>query len=276
MWYWLVRMEGVVLAPPFVVYYALRRVPFSLRCKECRGWLLEQRYLRPGLCRNCHKEAIFSRHPGYWDEVYGPSQDQDLSGVIHRRVAKKVTDGRILDVGCGAGYILSRMQSPHRELFGFDITLQGVQRARERVNGGSFCIGDAGSIPFKSDTFDCLTCSEVLEHIPGDEPIRELYRVLKPNGIGVITVPNGKGPAGKEATHIRLFSLHSIMDSLMKAGFEVISYQKFGLYLPLIHSTLSILYQILGKGQPSFYPVDIDVPEFLAFDFLIECRKPPS
>jgi len=276
MWYWLIKLEGMVLAPPFVVYYALRGIPFSLRCKKCQRWLIEQRSLRPGICRKCQREMIFSRHPEFWSKEYASCRYLELSGFIHRRVAKRVTDGRILDVGCGAGYILSRMQSQQRELFGFDITLEGVKRAKERVKEANFYLGDAGNIPFKSDTFDCLICSEILEHIPSDDPIKECYRVLKPAGIAVITVPNGKGPSGKEPTHIRLFSSLSIVNLLKEAGFEVISCQKFGLYLPFITPLLSIIYQILGKGPPPLYPLDINVPEFLAIDFLIECRKPST
>lgn len=275
MWYWLIKLEGIVLALPFIVYYALRGIPFSLRCKRCRRWLLEQRSLRPGMCIKCQREMIFSQHPEYWDKEYASPECREPSGFIHRRVAKRARNGRILDVGCGGGYILSKVQSQHRELFGFDITLEGVKRAKKWVKEVNFCLGDARNIPFKPDTFDCLTCSEVLEHIPSDEPFRELYRVLKPGGIALVTVPNGRGPSGKESTHIRFFSSRSIVNLLKEAGFEVISCQKFGLYLPFITPILSVLYQILGKGPPPLYPLDIDVPEFLSIDFLIECRKPP-
>lgn len=278
MWYWLVKLERMVFALPFVVYYPLRGIPFSLRCKTCGKWLLEQQCLRPGLCRNCHKEMIFSQHPQFWNTVYtaGRGKETRFASEYSREVAKRVRDGRILDVGCGRGDILSRVQSEHRELFGFDISLEGIEQAKERVNGGNFCLGNAGNIPFKSDTFDCLICSEVLEHIPSDEPMRELYRVLKPNGIAIITVPNGRGPAGDIPTHIRLFSFNSFMDYVTAAGFKIISTPKLGLHVLFLHGTMRILSQIVGRPLPFASPFGIRVPEFLALHFLIECRKPPE
>jgi len=199
-----------------------------------------------------------------------------LGGGYPREVAKRVGDGRILDVGCGRGYILSKVPSEHRQLFGFDISLEGIEQAKQRVKEGNFYLGDASNIPFKSDTFDCLICSELLEHIQGDDPITECYRVLKPDGIALFTVPNGRGPAGDIPTHIRLFSFSSFVDYVTAAGFEIISTQKLGLHVLFLHSTMRILSQILGKDLPFISPLGLRVPEFLAINFLIECRKPPE
>lgn len=50
--------------------------------------------------------------------------------------------------------------------------------------------GDALHLPFSNQRLDAVTCSQVLEH--GNQPeqvIREIYRILKTNGEGIISVP---------------------------------------------------------------------------------------
>lgn len=49
---------------------------------------------------------------------------------------------------------------------------------------------DICNLPFKDNSFDYIFCNHVLEHIPNDtKAMQELYRVLKPKGIGIFQVP---------------------------------------------------------------------------------------
>jgi SAM-dependent methyltransferase len=49
---------------------------------------------------------------------------------------------------------------------------------------------DICNLPFENDTYDVILCNHVLEHIPDDtKAMRELYRVLKPGGMGIFQVP---------------------------------------------------------------------------------------
>jgi SAM-dependent methyltransferase len=51
-------------------------------------------------------------------------------------------------------------------------------------------VGD--TLPFSEGQFDVVVCIDVLEHLSGDQPfLSQLYRVLKPGGRLVVTVPNG-------------------------------------------------------------------------------------
>ena len=96
----------------------------------------------------------------------------------------------ILDVGCGAGNMLDQVRSTHR--FGVDISnfvlALSINRLEDRVD---LSRGNAELLPFKDDTFDKVFCSEVIEHTMNpDKVIREIYRVLKPEGICVVSIPN--------------------------------------------------------------------------------------
>jgi SAM-dependent methyltransferase len=49
---------------------------------------------------------------------------------------------------------------------------------------------DICNLPFENDTYDIILCNHVLEHIPDDtKAMQELYRVLKPGGMGVFQIP---------------------------------------------------------------------------------------
>jgi len=49
---------------------------------------------------------------------------------------------------------------------------------------------DICNLPFNSNTFDIILCNHVLEHIPNDtKAMQELYRVMKPGGMGIFQIP---------------------------------------------------------------------------------------
>ncbi len=106
---------------------------------------------------------------------------------------------------------------------------------------------DATNLPFSDKTFDRVIASEILEHIPNDQKaISEIYRVLKPGSIAMITVPNKNYPffwdplnwlleriyswhvpsniwwlAGIWADHERLYDENGLKNKLEKVGFKI-------------------------------------------------------
>jgi len=61
---------------------------------------------------------------------------------------------------------------------------------------------DLTALELPDNSFDCILCYHVLEHIPEDlKAMRELYRVLKPGAWAIIQVPLRKGPT-LEGAHI--------------------------------------------------------------------------
>ncbi len=107
---------------------------------------------------------------------------------------------------------------------------------------------DICNLPFANNSFDVILCNHVLEHIPDDtKAMQELYRILKPGGMGIFQVPQDLSKATtfqddtitdpKERTlifgqydHVRVYGL-DYFDKLRKIGFEVTE-EKFAAQLP--------------------------------------------
>lgn len=117
------------------------------------------------------------------------SLHEPLVGRIFRRRKFDVSGcNSILDVGSGAGQILGHLLKrthPETRLVAFDLSHQMLRRARSRLGSDrpSYVTGDLTQLPFANDSFDCITCGWVIEHLPDPRPgLRELSRVLQPGG----------------------------------------------------------------------------------------------
>jgi ubiquinone/menaquinone biosynthesis C-methylase UbiE len=94
----------------------------------------------------------------------------------------------LLDVGSGAGQIaqhLLKYSDPDAQITCFDLSVEMLRRARQRMKSDrpNYLAADLSRLPFADNTFDCVTCGYVLEHLP--EPrhgLAELARVMSPGG----------------------------------------------------------------------------------------------
>lgn len=77
-------------------------------------------------------------------------------------------------------------------------------------------------LPFRDTSFDIVTMLETLEHIKEKEEadaLKETYRVLKPNGLLVLTVPSTNIPVSTK--HYRHYDAEGLRNKLKNAGFTV-------------------------------------------------------
>ena len=292
MWNLINKIEEIILVlltPLYILYYRMRHIHYYSRCRKCNKLLIIPVYLRLGLCFSCHRKLASDINEEYYTESeYGKHEfgGGNTSGFsesyktdhdnLYSRLAKCLRDGMILDVGCGYGLILSRLKKPSNILHGIEVTIKAVQIAKNIVGEGFFCVAKGENIPFESNTFDCLVCSEVLEHLTeeqGNAVLLECYRVLKPGGTAIFTVPNGKGVSGMLPYHIRFFTFNSFLQTVKAIGYEIVGGQTYGFWVPFVSRFVQILLLISGNRLPLNAYINIRVPEFLASNFLIECRK---
>ena len=104
---------------------------------------------------------------------------------------------RILNAGCGDGVFDFHLKNKTSEIVSIDINRSDIQIARELnlKTNILYCVADIGTMPFAKGAFDCVICTDVIEHLSDDMgAIREMCRCLKKGGKLIITTPSKNFP----------------------------------------------------------------------------------
>lgn len=115
---------------------------------------------------------------------------------ISKRLLGDIQGRAILDVGCSQGDFAFRHLLPDGAgvVIGVDFAAGAIRVAQERAQAtpnALFVVGDAMALPVKSNRFDRVVVTEVIEHLPDVEAcLRELGRALTPDGEVVLSTPN--------------------------------------------------------------------------------------
>ena len=98
--------------------------------------------------------------------------------------------GAILDIGCSSGGFLSTMNNGAWQLYGVEMEPSTAERARA-LSGAKVWVGDVLEAKFAPDSFDVITCFDLLEHIyTPREFLAQVGKWLKPGGIFYTVLPN--------------------------------------------------------------------------------------
>lgn len=143
----------------------------------------------------------------------------------------------ILDVGCASGWFLYKIASryPKAKCTGIDIYKKAIDYGKKRYKSLNLIYADAHNVPFPDNSFNAVICTEVLEHVvdPG-KIIREIKRVLKPEGIAIIEMDTGnilfrivwywwthlRNGVWKDS-HIHVFNTNKLESLIIKNGFII-------------------------------------------------------
>lgn len=108
------------------------------------------------------------------------------------RILKDSPKNSVLDIGCGA-FPIYLLTSKFIRKYGLDKIKHQRPAVRRRLKLVSHSVEKKGSIPFESNYLDAVTMLAVFEHLEYDQvlPIlKEIYRVLRPGGVFVMTTPS--------------------------------------------------------------------------------------
>eukprot|EP01035_Chromulina_nebulosa_P002113 gene2113-2838_t len=95
---------------------------------------------------------------------------------------------RVLDIGCGGGFMAEAMQGRGAAVSGIDLSAGAIAAARRHARSEGldidYRVASGTDLPFAAGTFDIAVCVDVLEHIADyDQVIAETRRVLRPGGL---------------------------------------------------------------------------------------------
>jgi SAM-dependent methyltransferase len=138
---------------------------------------------------------------------------------------------RWLDVGCGAGTLLSAASELGWTAVGTELSPPAVDAAREA--GLDVRLGELSELEFAAGTFDVVSLVEVLEHVP--EPrtlLAQVAPLIRPEGALYLTTPHVRGinarllgtdwGAVAPPEHLQLFSIRGMTSALESCGLEVV------------------------------------------------------
>lgn len=129
----------------------------------------------------------------------------------------------ILDIGCGTGAMAKDLQQ-YGNVIGCDLRHTALEYCRKR-SLSELVQGDITNLPFQDHSFDLIVALDILEHVPDDAAaLKELRRVLKPNGRLVVTVPAYQflwGNHDLALGHVRRYTARELKRKVKTANFRV-------------------------------------------------------
>lgn len=168
--------------------------------------------------------------------------------IIRKLIPEK--NGFFVDFGCGGGYLLEKVQKKYKKAYGYDYSIDQIQRAQEKqLNNTSFFTFDLNKeLPLKNGEVDTVICSSALEYLFRPESfLKEVYRVIKKGGVFIVEVPNiaflprrlkmlfgfhphyNKAP-GYQGGVLQYFTYASLKKILHEAGFIIEKQTNSGLF----------------------------------------------
>ena len=196
----------------------------------------------------------------------------------------------ILDIGCGSGrHTCGAYQCREVSVIGSDLNCEDLKKARERLlfhdqvgehGGGTWALSaaDITCLPFKSNSFDLVICSEVMEHIHDQhDAVHEMVRVLKTGSDLVVSVPRfwperlfwalSKDYSNSNQGHIRIYKSAELTRLLESYGLK-----KWGAHhAHSLHTPFWLLKCLAGPTRSDSTMVNL-YHRFLTWDIMTHPR----
>src|SRR5574344_10990 len=191
---------------------------------------------------NYYKKIVVERadfEEIYWDKIVDPdgverNRLQERDKVLKNLKSEisfinNLSPSKILDVGCGLGFLLSALDDRH-EKFGVEISSFASKYAgkyAQKIYNEPF-----EDIDFGDENFDCVISHHVIEHVENTEIfLKKNHSILKKDGILILSTPDFESVCAKlfkknyrmlyDKTHTNLFSFDGLKKMVTDFGFEI-------------------------------------------------------
>ena len=207
-----------------------------MKCKNC-----EIEYLYPYPTQK-ELEEIYSDDYAAWgigEEDSFSKMKKDKFKKLLKYVLKYRKNGKLLDIGCGPGYLMEEAKELGFDVYGVEVGEKAADIAKNKFGGEKIYNGIIEKSNFKNNYFDIIMMSDVLEHVESPlELLKKSRELLNCTGGGyiVITTPNTNSFTCKtmkskwshyNIEHIHYFNEKSIETLASLIGFEIIEIRPF-------------------------------------------------
>lgn len=187
--------------------------------------------------QNQHREVFYSKYHSNYKTFISSVDEKALNSLFTHYDYKILPviknyniSAKILELGCGPGYLLKYLQSKGFDnTFGIDISEEQIQIAKnEGLNVIQADVFDF--LKTTNEKYDLIFAFDFIEHFTKDELVelaKLIYEKLNDNGAFIIRTPNGEGFFAGYAiygdlTHQTIFTTNSLIQLLSQAGFNQI------------------------------------------------------
>ncbi len=236
--------------------------------------------------------AVVDYYERYWREGLfscNPYEEWKLARVRAAALAAGA-GARVLDVGCGDGWVLADLAGAGVRGVGLDVSGEAVALAQRRGVEACRADIDGGRLPVDDAAFQVVLCLDVLEHLfSPDRTLGELRRAVAPGGRVMVAVPNGLNlfnrlafAAGRHvdlmdkahltghpfSEHLRFFSRAVLERALEQSGLTPVMRHCF--FPDRLTETRSRAVEWLARGLAASR-LHERFPSLLGLAFLYEC-----
>jgi SAM-dependent methyltransferase len=211
-----------------------------------------QRVLAYGAAASGWTDDLTALH----EETSGPGHFIDVASRRHAiaetKRAHAKPDQVILEVGVSSGYLLSELlrEMPSASIIGSDYTFHTLEAVASRILDVPLIQFDLVTCPLPDASIDTVILLNVLEHIERDDAaVRQLFRILKPDGVAIVEVPAGPhlyDSYDKALMHWRRYDMRTLVRLFAGAGFSIERQSHLGF---LMHPVFWLVKKI-GRAAP--------------------------
>ncbi len=202
-----------------------------------------------------YANVSFAKYSQYW-------WSNRFFATLARRYGR--CNSRLLEIGLGLGHLVGQLEDSF-ETHGLDLNHWAVAQSKSVVKRTMLETASAQDLPFDDESFGVVIIKHIVEHLPKPErAIREISRILEPNGILILATPNldgllrplkGKDWIGfHDPTHISLKGHSEWLGLIRAANMKPIKAFSDGFwnvpYVPLIPASIQkFLFGSMGGFQ---------------------------
>lgn len=273
--------EKVFLYYSYDVQFSKTMMKFPLvQCRDCGLAYLKERPTQECI-GSFYPASFYPTHQKRLSSSDGNSLRQFLRRIVKKRLqARKSTipdkillnlvpsywkvaasfppGGRILDIGCGAGWKLDFYKDFGWETYGCDISVNAIAAAQEK--GHNAVAGQIENIHYPDNYFAAIQISHVIEHLPDPvTAIKKTYKLLQNGGLLLLETPNQTGLIAKifkrdywqvdSPRHFQLFSKKNVLSLLINEGFEIVNMVTYNSKNGILNSMQSLITRKFGREK---------------------------